>query len=567
MQGIFYHGSNYEINKFSDEFTGRIGAPDADGPGIYFTNSKENAAMWGKFTYEVKINLRDFITNKKKSTQADRIKLKEFLDNKGEEYIDNRSSDIEKDKIMAINDAINYSETEDDVWHSLRNEQYNYAPQGFMRAMSKIGIDGLVLYKKGFHFDDVKKAYHCIVYNPESIEILNVANNQIEENTKKKIKKLIRETLNNVLLKEEKVDKILYHGSPRRFKNFSERTTFFSETKNFAIDYAETKSMDYALDEEPNIYEVKVLSEIFNINNKTDFDLLASNLPEKIEVYLTNFPISQNIEKKELLRLLTGVGIEEPLLEAVNAKIGDEIINDYYGDYIIYKVDNDFAYGFSRRIFSNTKGQKFKESFEIISDSSWNRIYAPLRQFIKDYIKQNSEEKYISSQLFYDYVLKFHGKNPSYTEIKDIPSEVIVEFNRIDKECEKELIKAIIEKEYTKKFIRKTRQFELDDTWRYYENDTVTDIIKGAGYGGYVAKERKVNTYAIFNPQKDTEIISYEFPSGYKFNSIEEYRSFNQYYMSIYKGFGESKWKLDRWSVYSFFKQGIAVEDALKQLA
>lgn len=192
MEGIFYHGSDSKIDKFLNDFKGKIGAIDAEGPGTYFTNSKENAAMWGKLTYTVKLSPRKVITNQKPASKSNRKDLKKFLDMiSDEDYANNWSQDIEIDKLMAINEAIKYSKTEDEVWHSLRVEQYNGAPQAFMNAMSNLGYDALLLYKKGFKFGDVDKVYHCVVYNKDIVDIINVERNDNIEEVRKFIKKCI----------------------------------------------------------------------------------------------------------------------------------------------------------------------------------------------------------------------------------------------------------------------------------------------------------------------------------------------------------------------------------------
>jgi len=199
-----YHGSDHEITKFSDEFVSGPNAKDAEGPGIYITNSKDNAAMWGKYTYELILSPRKFITNQKPSSKANRIDMKKFLDMKGDEdYANNWNPDIETDKLMAINEAIKYNSTEDEAWHSLRREQYNGVPQAFMRAMSKLGYDMMTL-KKDFDFKDVDTTYHYIVYNPEIIEIVGVERNSIEENAKKAVRKVIKEVIEGKLLSSEK---------------------------------------------------------------------------------------------------------------------------------------------------------------------------------------------------------------------------------------------------------------------------------------------------------------------------------------------------------------------------
>jgi hypothetical protein len=197
MNNVLYHGSNHKIDKFSDEFAGRIGAPDAEGPGIYLTNSKENAAMWGSIIYTVTLSPRNVITNLKPAVKANKSKLKELLDLQGEDYTLLRVDDVEKDKWLAINDAIKYSDTEDEVFHSIRQEQYVGVPRRFMRDMTKIGYDALKLYKEGFQFDDVDEVYHYVVYNPDVIEIIkkeDVSNLQ-------EVKKIVREIIKKEVCK------------------------------------------------------------------------------------------------------------------------------------------------------------------------------------------------------------------------------------------------------------------------------------------------------------------------------------------------------------------------------
>ena len=194
MEQIFYHGSDHKIDKFSDEFAGKIDAVDAEGPGVYFTNSKENAAMWGKFTYTVSLNPRKVITNAKSANKANKADLKSLLD-MNEDYSLLRVEDIEEDKWLAIEAAIRYSRTEDEVYHSIRQEQYVGAHRRFMRDMSKLGYDANRLFKKGFKFNDVDKVYHCIVYNPEIVKIIGVERND----NLGEVRKVIREVMSKVL--------------------------------------------------------------------------------------------------------------------------------------------------------------------------------------------------------------------------------------------------------------------------------------------------------------------------------------------------------------------------------
>jgi hypothetical protein len=375
------------------------------------------------------------------------------------------------------------------------------------------------------------------------------------------LRKTIREIVSNKLLKEEVINKILYHGSPYRFINFKSNLTFFSETKDFASNYSSQKSLDYAMDEEPNIYEVEVLVDIFNIENKGDFEKMKNKLPEKIKVNLTNFPISTEINKDEILMNLRGFYIDKPYEEAVNAKIGDEIPTFDKEVYVVYKTDDGFAYGFNKRNYLSY----LEKAFSYNQDNyGYNRellnVFKELNDFIKTYIKENTEEKYVSNYLLYDFVQMFKNKD------KKIESIYIEKFNKLYEKAKIELKNKLIEKGYIKKFIRKPTKEYLEDTWRYYENDTVINIIKSLGYGGYVAKERKVNTYAIFEPDKSVKILSYEFPEGFKFKTIEEYKKYNEFSHDIYKHFGEESWKIERYNIYKMFKENFNLKEAIEEI-
>jgi len=176
MEFKAYHGSDHKIKKFSDEFTGREGTESAEGVGIYTTNSKENAKMWGNYIYSLVLKPRKVITNMRLASEIDKEEMKRFLDLIDDEnYTINRAEDIESDKWASIEDAINYSETEDEAWYSLAYEQFTNSHQELLRAMTKMGYD-MVLLKKGeeFKFDDADKVFHYIIYNPDIIEIVGV---------------------------------------------------------------------------------------------------------------------------------------------------------------------------------------------------------------------------------------------------------------------------------------------------------------------------------------------------------------------------------------------------------
>lgn len=290
-----YHGTNHRIKKFSDEFAGRVGAADAEGPGIYTTNSKENAAMWGKNIYEITLSPRKVITNTKPANKANRQDLKKFLDMiSDEDYANNWSPDIETDKLMAINEAIKYSTTEDEVWHSLRKEQYNGAPQAFMRAISKLGYDMMVLFKKGFKFSDVDKVYHYIVFNPEIITVNDV---EIGDDKLSEIRKIIRKTISEQLeeaserqLGTKLSDKIgskfvvIYRAVANGVNEFKEKD-YVTPIKRFAVEHAENNHIYY---EEPyQVIQALVSTEnLYDASNPGEYFYSGKDKKGKV-IYIT----------------------------------------------------------------------------------------------------------------------------------------------------------------------------------------------------------------------------------------------------------------------------------------
>ena len=169
-----YHGSNTRITQFKDEFAGAIEAADADGPGIYFTNSYMNGIMWGKYIHKVILRPRKVISNETLASDVNREDLMVLL-NAVEDYTQNWSEDLETDKEMAIDAAIEYSDTADEVFHSIRSEQFVGRPQTFMRTLTKLGYDMLYLKKTELTgITDVDVTYHYVVYNPAIIEVRGI---------------------------------------------------------------------------------------------------------------------------------------------------------------------------------------------------------------------------------------------------------------------------------------------------------------------------------------------------------------------------------------------------------
>jgi hypothetical protein len=369
---------------------------------------------------------------------------------------------------------------------------------------------------------------------------------------------------------EKKIDKVLYHGSPYRFDEFKNVPTFFSETPNFAVDYANQKSMDQAMDNDANLYTCKVKTEIFDITNPEYYKYIESKLPEKIKVYLTNFPIDTEIEKADLLEYLTGYAVDEPLEQFVNADIGDKIPDPSYKyeNFIVVKKDEDYVYTISEKSYNDILRKAFTEdtSLRFYSDRKYTKVFEPLRDFLKEYINKviGKNTRYFGENELKSYAMVFNDPDKhTWLQIETPSEESIKRFNDLYEQGKKELIDVFIEEEYYKKWNINPERRKLKDTWRYYENETVQTILMNSGFGGYIALENNEKTYLIFEPAKTVEIIKYQF-GGYEFDGVEDYNNYIKYYNELYK-LGKEKGIRVSYP-YKYYKQNFSYDDALKAI-
>jgi len=188
MDIIFYHGSNHKVDKLSDEYIGREKAIDQEGPGIYFTTSKEDAEMYGKYIYTVKLNPKK-ILGKKKSTSVSKfdliklIKMKEDWKMNAQDWSENPEVGVRK----AAESSIEYNDTDKDVFLQVWIDFYRYSGREYVKNMAKLGYDGIFVPKEN-------GINHFVVYNPLIINIVNVEDREIEE-----IRRIIKETINEMV--------------------------------------------------------------------------------------------------------------------------------------------------------------------------------------------------------------------------------------------------------------------------------------------------------------------------------------------------------------------------------
>jgi len=170
---IAYHGSTNKIEKFVDDFVGGEEATDQEGPGIYFTTSYDDALGYGNYVYKVRIKDGKFLDDK---TPSDSVDVEELvtLIKQAEDWELNAqdwAEDPEHGAYEAAHSAIEYNETERDVFQQIWISFYRYEPVPFVRNMVKLGYDGIVIDAYRTSENNNK---HIIVYNPNIIEYLGL---------------------------------------------------------------------------------------------------------------------------------------------------------------------------------------------------------------------------------------------------------------------------------------------------------------------------------------------------------------------------------------------------------
>lgn len=163
-----YHASDSKFTNFTDEFVGGEKAVDANGPGIYFSDSKDDAGHFGVNIYEVTITpniLFDETPPSKKIIPILTKLVKMAPDWKGsaQNYHENPNIGLTN----FINDTLKYNSNEKDCLLQIWIEFYRYYPINFVRNCVKLGVDGIKVANKFIGGETT----HFIIYNPNIIKI------------------------------------------------------------------------------------------------------------------------------------------------------------------------------------------------------------------------------------------------------------------------------------------------------------------------------------------------------------------------------------------------------------
>lgn len=168
-----FHGAESKITKFSDSFLSGEKVIQHHGAGIYFTTNYENARMFGENVYTVTID-GTFLDKEAPADSVDVdkvIALMKMSDEEWEMEAQNYNEDPETGVMIAAQDAINYADNEADVFLRVQSSWYQYQPLDYVRNMTKLGYDGMIVDAPRDFVGDK----HIIVFNPEVVTLTGKA--------------------------------------------------------------------------------------------------------------------------------------------------------------------------------------------------------------------------------------------------------------------------------------------------------------------------------------------------------------------------------------------------------
>lgn len=172
---IAYHGTDHNIKKFSDNFVDGEGVTQHHGPGIYFTTSEANARMFGKNIYKVELTGRFIDTDSSvRNVNPDEILTLMKMSGDDEDEWEMEAQNYDENPNVGIQKALKYAiqvaGDEAGVFFNVLNGWYQHTPLRYIRNMTKIGYDGLVVDAPR----DWVGEKHVIMFNPNKIKLIEI---------------------------------------------------------------------------------------------------------------------------------------------------------------------------------------------------------------------------------------------------------------------------------------------------------------------------------------------------------------------------------------------------------
>jgi hypothetical protein len=149
------------------EFNGN--EADSEGPGIYFTDSEQDARHYGHNVLVVRFKGREMPWNKYRGIEKH---MEQILRQKEDWESDaqNWSQDPERGLKIFIQETLKYNDTARECFQQIWIDWFRYDEMLFIQLMSKIW-DAFVVYNRT-NGDGSKGSQHMIVYNKSALEVV-----------------------------------------------------------------------------------------------------------------------------------------------------------------------------------------------------------------------------------------------------------------------------------------------------------------------------------------------------------------------------------------------------------
>ena len=175
-----YHGTPASFSKFD---IGKSGdGYDQEGPGLYFSNDKDDAAKYmekGKLFHvylnfnktvplEGEVNVEEikklilWTMDLENEEQLENVDMDKFYESSLSDYGEDSFSAF----IEAVNNILEYTNGPHDAFQQIWIDYYRYNPTKYLNNMIKLGYDGVIIPKE-------EGRVHYVVFNTNIIEILS----------------------------------------------------------------------------------------------------------------------------------------------------------------------------------------------------------------------------------------------------------------------------------------------------------------------------------------------------------------------------------------------------------